>query len=178
MMSNTRTTPVVVALDFETADHEPDSACALGMVKVLGTEIADRLYTLIRPPRRKILFTHIHGLTWAMLREQPSFVEQWPRFADFLAEADYLVAHNAVFDRRVLYACCQAAAVPLPPAPFVCTVKGARQSIPISRHRLCDVCAHLGFDLDHHHAASDALAAARIYLYLREKGLPVEAMLI
>ena len=49
--------PVYVALDFETADYQPDSACAVGLAKVRGGEVVDTLYSLIRPPRRRILFT-------------------------------------------------------------------------------------------------------------------------
>ena len=56
--------PVYVALDFETADYQPDSACAVGLAKVRGGEVVDTLYSLIRPPRRRILFTWVHGITW------------------------------------------------------------------------------------------------------------------
>ena len=45
--------PVYVALDFETADYQPDSACAVGLAKVRGGEVVDTLYSLIRPPRRR-----------------------------------------------------------------------------------------------------------------------------
>ena len=31
--------PVYVALDFETADYQPDSACAVGLAKVRGGEV-------------------------------------------------------------------------------------------------------------------------------------------
>ena len=56
--------PVYVALDFETADYQPDSACAVGLAKVRGGEVVDTLYSLIRPPRRRVLFTWVHGITW------------------------------------------------------------------------------------------------------------------
>ena len=36
--------PVYVALDFETADYQPDSACAVGLAKVRGGEVVDTLY--------------------------------------------------------------------------------------------------------------------------------------
>ena len=40
------------AIDFETADYESDSACAVAVVTVENGEIADRFYRLIRPPRQ------------------------------------------------------------------------------------------------------------------------------
>ena len=39
------------AIDFETADRGPDSACAVGAVRVVGTRIVKRVRYLIRPPR-------------------------------------------------------------------------------------------------------------------------------
>ena len=57
--------PVYVALDFETADYQPDSACAVGLAKVRGGEVVDTLYSLIRPPRRRALHVlprhHVEG---------------------------------------------------------------------------------------------------------------------
>lgn len=67
--------PVYVALDFETADYQPDSACAVGLAKVRGGEVVDTLYSLIRPPRRRILFTWVHGITWKDVQDSPTFLE-------------------------------------------------------------------------------------------------------
>lgn len=169
---------VVVALDFETSDKYADSACALGMVRMENGSIVSSLYHLIRPPRSRVYFTEIHGLTWDMLKDQPTFAELWPQFSSFLEGAGLLVAHNASFDRRVLYSCCRACGVIAPSAPFACTVKGARTGLKLPHHRLNDVCEYLHIELNHHHADSDAMAAARIYLYLREHGLSDEQMLL
>src|SRR5690606_37465993 len=53
-----------VAIDFETADRLPDCACAVALVRVEDGEIRERFESKIRPPRRQMLFTHIHGLRW------------------------------------------------------------------------------------------------------------------
>src|SRR3954470_15840229 len=55
-----------VAIDFETADHAPDSACAVGLVRVEALRVVHRENLLIRPPRRRFLWTHVHGITWEM----------------------------------------------------------------------------------------------------------------
>lgn len=89
------------ALDFETADHGPDSACAVGVVRVERSEGVASATLHIRPPRPRVLFTHIHGLTWAMVEDAPPFAEAWPLLAPFLDGASVLAAHNAPFDRRV-----------------------------------------------------------------------------
>ena len=104
----------IVALDFETSGYAPDSACSLGMVRFGGDGAAATWHHLIRPPSRRVCFTHIHGLTWGMLRVQPSFAELWDEIGGFMAGAGLLVAHNAPFDRAVLEASCAAAGVHAP----------------------------------------------------------------
>ena len=67
-----------VALDFETADFKADSACAVGMARIEEGEVTGTFYRLIRPPRSRVMFTHIHGLTWPTLSKEIGFAELWP----------------------------------------------------------------------------------------------------
>ena len=60
-------------------------------------------------------------------------------------------------------------ALPMTGLPFLCTVKLARATWNLYPTKLPDVCRHLGLDLDHHDAASDANACARIVV---AAGLP------
>lgn len=159
-----------VALDFETADHGPDSACALGMALVEDGRIADTDYRLIRPPRRDFVFTGIHGIRWTDVADAPTFAEAWPGIRSFLERGEALVAHNAGFDRAVLRACCAAAGVRPPRRPFLCTVQLARAAWNVRPTRLPDVCRYLAIDLRHHDAASDAQACARILIAALEDG--------
>jgi DNA polymerase III subunit epsilon len=154
----------LVAIDFETADHGRDSACAVGLVRIEGGHLTGRAYHLIRPPRRRFRFTWVHGLTWDDVADAPTFAQLLPALHRFWAGADAFVAHNASFDQGVLRACCEAAGAAAPIMPFHCTVRAARSAWDLPKARLPDVCAHLGIDLDHHHAASDAEACARIAL--------------
>lgn len=170
--------PSCVAIDFETSNHAPHSACSLGMARIAGGRVVDSFYTLLRPPSSRVLFTEIHGLTWPMLKDAPTFGEIWPEVRKFLTGAAYLLAHNAPFDRRVLQACCRAADCPFPHIPFMCTLKGARRGLPLPSRRLDSVCGYFGIALEHHHAASDALACAEIYLRLRALGVTDKQMLI
>lgn len=152
------------AIDFETANPRPDSACAVGVVIVSGSQIVERLYHLIRPARGQFIFTGVHGLSWEDVRAAPTFAEVWPRIQERMGAVRFLAAHNAAFDRAVLSGCCAAYALPAVPLPFVCTVKVARQVWNIRPTRLPDVCARLGIALRHHHAESDAEACARIVI--------------
>ncbi len=161
---------VFTAIDFETADNGRDSACAVAAVVVADDVIVDRFCELIRPPRQRMLFTHIHGLAWEHVRDSPSFGEIWPGLRKYLICSEFLVAHNAPFDRGVLTACCHAAGVPLPRRRFVCTVQVARRTWDLPRNRLPDVCGHLGIPLTHHDPLSDAEACARIAIAARQAG--------
>ena len=156
------------AIDFETADYEPDSACAVGVVRVERGTIVARDALLIRPPRRQFVFTYVHGITWSMVADSPTFANAWKRIAPMLDGVDTLVAHNASFDKKVLNACCNSAGLAAPALPFLCTVQLARRRFGFYPTKLPDVCRQLGIQLKHHDAASDAEACARIVIAAQE----------
>jgi DNA polymerase-3 subunit epsilon len=153
-----------VAIDFETADYGPDSACAIGLVRVESLKVVRRKALLIRPPRSRFLFTHIHGITWEMVQDAAHFADVWNDLAPLLEGASTLVAHNAPFDRRVLAACCAAGGIRAPDLPFLCTVQVARRHWGQRPNDLPSVCRRLGIGLVHHDPGSDAEACARIVI--------------
>ena len=153
-----------VAIDFETADYSPDSACAVGLVRVEAVTVVRREALLIRPPRPRILFTHVHGITWEMVKDAARFADAWHTLSPLLAGASALVAHNAPFDRRVLAACCAAGGLRAPDLPFLCTVQLARRHWGLRPNDLPSVCRRLGIGLVHHDPGSDAEACARIVI--------------
>jgi DNA polymerase-3 subunit epsilon len=153
-----------VAIDFETADTFPDSACAVALVRVENLEIVTRQSCLIRPPRKRFLFSYLHGITWNRVADAPTFVEAWLKLTPLLDGIEFLAAHNAPFDRGVLAACCSAAGLPLPIHPFECTVALARREWGIFPTKLPFVCRRLGIPLVHHDPGSDAEACARIVI--------------
>ena len=156
-----------VAIDFETADYDSDSACAVALIRVEGAKVVQRKACLIRPPRPYFEFTWVHGITWRHVKDQPTFAERWPELLPLLDGAAFLAAHNATFDRKVLESCCAMAMVKMPPQSFVCTMKLARKAWALRPTKLPDVCRHLGLTLNHHDAESDAEACARIVLAAR-----------
>lgn len=153
-----------VALDFETADNGGDSACAMGIVRVENGEVVLREHYLIRPPRKQMFFTHIHGIRWSDVANQPTFGELWSRVRDRFDGVDFISAHNASFDRRVLYASCETYGLVPPPQPFLCTVDLARKIWNIRPTKLPNVCQFLNIELNHHDALSDASACAQIVI--------------
>lgn len=159
-----RTSDTFVAIDFETADRHSDSACAVGLVRVEAGEVAEVVHRLIRPPRNSFEHSWVHGITWDQVATAPAFVEVWAEIERLTHGCDFLCAHNAGFDKKVLQVGLGAAGHPVLGTPFHCTVQLARRTWKLPRHNLPTLCAHLGIALDHHNAASDAEACARIVL--------------
>lgn len=161
-----------VALDFETANNSRDSACALAVVRVEDGRVVAERCRLIRPPTATFLFTGIHGITWRHVRDEPTFDGVWPDLAELIHGVDFLVAHNAPFDRGVLRACCERYGFAPPELPWLDTVRAAKKRWGLPRNRLPDVCDHLGIALQHHDPASDARACALIAVAVGEAHYP------
>ncbi|MCP4648168.1 MAG: helix-turn-helix domain-containing protein [bacterium] len=162
--------PTFAAIDFETADYHRDSACALAIAHVQDGQIVRETSFLIRPPRRRFVFTYLHGITWKDVADQPTFGDLWPSIRRELSGLDFLAAHNASFDRGVLFACCEGAGCSPPPLEFLCTVRVARHVWGFSPATLSHVCSQLRIGLRHHDPVSDAKACARILLKALKSG--------
>ena len=158
------------AIDFETANHSRDSACAVGVAIVQAGQILPLKRYLIRPPTPEFSFTCIHGLTWRDVRDAPTFSQVWKDLFPVLASVNFLAAHNASFDRSVLNACCESYRLRRPAQSFVCTVQIARSIWNIRPTKLPDVCRRLSISLTHHEAGSDAEVCARIVLAAYKSG--------
>jgi DNA polymerase-3 subunit epsilon len=168
----TQPTCSYAAIDFETADYEHDSACSVAIVKVRDGEIVSRWHRLIKPPRQEFVFTYLHGIDWPRVADQPTFGELWPEFSQQLENVPFLAAHNAGFDKAVLFACCARARIEPPKTPFKCTVLMARETWDIFPTKLPNVCRFLNITLNHHNAESDAEACARIVLAAMQASRP------
>ena len=164
-----------VAIDFETANHHRDSACAVGLAVGRGGRIEVVRSFLIRPPTPQFAFTWIHGLRWEDVRDAPTFGELWPTLRAWIDNAEFLAAHNALFDRSVLDACCARYRLRAQRMRFTCTVQLARSQWGIYPTRLPDVCRRLRIPLRHHDSGSDAEACARIVLVAEAEGMAAPA---
>lgn len=169
---------IFVAIDFETSGRYAHSACSLGLARFEKGKLVDEYYTLIKPPSSSIMFSNIHGLKWKDLKNAPLFQDIWKEASAFMNGADYLAAHNAPFDQRILNACCEFYECQAPEQKFLCTLKGAKRALPIEYHNLQAVSDYFGFELDHHNAASDARACGMILCKLLKMGLEPNDMLL
>lgn len=152
-----------IALDFETANREPSSACALGLAVVEGVEVVETRAWLIDPVADfDWMNTRIHGIDADDVAGERTFDEVWDEVAPLLAGAR-MIAHNAGFDANVLRACARRYHVGLPAIEYLCTVTLARRAMPyLYNHKLDTVCDACGIELVHHDAGSDAEGCARV----------------
>ncbi|MDF2501313.1 MAG: hypothetical protein K0Q77_2027 [Anaerosporomusa subterranea] len=165
---NNRVQPVIsqtfTAIDFETANHQRNSACQLGIVVVENGTIVDTQSWLIKPPSTTFTFTDIHGITYEVVKNQPSFQELWPTIQPYIGNR-ILAAHNATFDISVLRAVLSHYRLPAPEFQVIDSLAVARRIWPyLPNHKLNTVASHLNFQFQHHDAANDARACAEIIL--------------
>lgn len=95
-----------IAMDFETANAKPYSACSLALVMVRDSRIVGEYYTLIQPETdffwRNIQIHKIHPQD---VVDAPKFPDVWQQINQYFNPQSLIVAHNAAFDNKVLAEC-------------------------------------------------------------------------
>ena len=156
----------ILAIDFETANASFCSACSIGYCSWENGEIIRQEEILIRPHARYNFFsagnTMIHGLK----KSDCERADQWPYvFNEIYRYFDnsIIVAHNAPFDLKVLMSINRLYGIEMDDFPFFDTVYLSRKMYPnLPNHKLNTVCEYVGFELNHHHAGSDAFGCMAI----------------
>ncbi|GAA3339897.1 hypothetical protein GCM10017714_17440 [Curtobacterium pusillum] len=157
------------AIDFETANSSPASACSVGLVKVRAGKVVERASWFIRPPLGHDAFlewnTRIHGIVESDVQHAKGWAEQYPDIVAF-ADGDVLVAHNARFDMGVIAGGCSATGVELAEHHSMCSLQVARKTYTLDSYRLPMAARAAGFEgFQHHDAAADAEACAAIVVH-------------
>jgi DNA polymerase-3 subunit epsilon len=156
------------AIDFETANSQRGSVCAVGLARVVNGEIVERASWLIKPPSGVDHFeprnVGIHGIRAqdvVTARDWETSLASIFRFAD----GGHFVAYNAKFDASVMRAATDATGIDLPQHEFYCALELAQGHLDLPRHRLNDVADHLNLPpFEHHEAGADAIACASVVL--------------
>jgi DNA polymerase-3 subunit epsilon len=170
------------AIDFETANPQRASVCAVGVVKVRDGVVVDSLSTLVQPPPGHETFAPmnvgVHGIRPRDVVGAPTWDEVYPAVAA-LAGPDVLVAHNASFDRSVLTRANQAVGLPVPSSTWLCTRDTAKDVLDLPSYRLPDVSRALGLAPHaHHDAAADARQCALVLVALHRRRGPAGPSLV
>jgi len=152
--------PALVCLDTETATlGGAPHLVELGAVRVVEGEVADHFVALVRPlvpidPDA----TAIHGIRDEDVDGAEPAPDVLARFLAWLDD-DWMAAHNAPFDARVLAFELARAGLVAPPQPVLDSLRLARRLLPDAPdHRLETLREHLGLEEgEHHRALPDAV---------------------
>ena len=144
-------------IDVETSGFRPGQARIIS-VAALGLDadgqVEQSLVSLLNPgvdPGP----THVHGLTAAMLEDQPQFADIVGALAE-VVRGRTLVAHNVAFDYAFLAAEAELADAELPVDTVMCTVELARRlDLGVDNLRLETLAAHWGVIQERPHDAFD-----------------------
>lgn len=133
------------------------------------TEI-DRWATMVRlrRPWERLGPRRIHGIRRRDLRGAPRTDDALRQLQQHL-DGVVFTAHNASFDAGFLEEAARRSGVPLELGPRLCTLRLSRRLDPERSlsHRLADLCARYGVDLDRpHDALEDAIATAAVLPHL------------
>lgn len=161
-----------IAMDFETANRYPESACSLALVMVRDNKIVDRFYTVINPQMpfdaRNI---KIHDITADDVKDAPTMAEVWSKIKDLYQPGMLVAAHNARFDTNVMKKSLARYGIDEPHYLVIDTLKTSKTFEPnLTNHKLDTVSNALGVKLWHHHnALSDSEACAGILIKQNQK---------
>lgn len=144
-------------IDVETSGFRPGQARIISLA-VFGLdadgEVEQSVVSLLNPgvdPGP----THVHGLTAAMLEDQPQFADIASDVIDVL-RGRTLVAHNVAFDYAFLAAEAELADIELPVDSVMCTVELARRlDLGLDNLRLETLAAHWSVTQERPHDAFD-----------------------
>ena len=154
-----------VVIDVETSGFRPGDARIVSLAALAldaDGRVVQSVVSLLNPgvdPGP----THVHGLTAAMLEDQPQFTDIAGDVVELL-RGRTLVAHNVAFDYAFLAAEAEIADAELPVDTVMCTVELARRlQLGVENLRLETLAAHWGVtQLRPHDAFDDAVVLSRV----------------
>lgn len=159
-------------MDFETANHLPESACSLAIVLVRDNQIIDRFYSVINP---QMAFDanniKVHQITVDDVKTAPTMAEVWPKIAGLYQPGMLVAAHNARFDTNVMRRSLARYGIAEPHYSVIDSLTTSQKFEPnLPNQQLNTVSEALAINLWHHHnALSDAEACAEILIKQEKK---------
>lgn len=156
------TSPDFMVIDVETACSRTSSICQVGVVGFTDGRVTFEYETLIDPCDEFHPFNiSVHGINRHHVRGKPKFKDLHATLSHQL-NGRITVAHST-FDRGALSAACSLHQKIMIDTRWLDSVTVARRAWPeLSSHRLNVLASHLGIELQHHDALSDARAAGMV----------------
>lgn len=158
-----------ICVDIENPNTRGNSICSIGIIIVKDNKIIDKKYSLINPEDRfDINNSKITGLTFADVKDAPTFKEYWRSIKD-LFKNNIIVGHNITYDLSVISKALERYGIAVPAFNYYCTLKLSRKYINTNNYSLNSLCDLLKINLDNHHnALEDALSSQEIFEYINK----------
>lgn len=160
------------ALDVETANHDRDSICQIGVAFVRHDNSILTWKTYVDPQVDRWVFTGLHGISAQTVAGAPTFAEVMVLLRKALQ--GLTVYQHSNFDCSAITAACEKAMMSPPSWDWQDSVQVARRAWPELRgnggHGLANLKAVLSLSFQHHDAGDDARAAAEVVLLAEQVG--------
>lgn len=147
-----------VALDFETANSSPTSACSLGIICASNGKVVLEKYYLINPLEEfNDINVSIHNITYDDVCNEKTFPELWDEIYSII-DGNIVFAHNAYFDMTVLKSILNKYNLKWPNIKIGCTLMLSRICFKdtLKSFKLSNISSYLEVEHNHHNAFSDA----------------------
>lgn len=165
-----------IAIDFETANKDRISACAIGLAFMKDNLIVDSDYYYINPPK-EVAFssfnTGIHGIEKEDVKYWKTFDKLWEDDLKNHFNNNLIVLHNASMDASVLKKLFEYYNITNVDIQYVCTMSIAKKlGYPA---KLVDLCRKFDITIEKHHdPTSDAVACAEIAGCYLDNGIDIK----
>ncbi len=162
-----------IAIDFETANNERISACALGLAFVKDNVLVNSESYYIKPPEGTIFSSRhvdIHGITEEDIEYSDKFDELWMKELSLFFNENLLVLHNASMDASILRNLLEFYQVAEYNINYACTMNIAKKlNYPT---KLTELCNRFNIEIERHHDPKyDAIACAEVASKFIELGI-------
>jgi DNA polymerase III subunit epsilon len=158
-----------VAIDFETANFDRASVCAIGTTTVLDGVVRNTATSFVTPPTGlDFTNTYLHGIGPQHVNGAPTWPEALQRLSA-AANGLPLVAYSP-FDKGVFNAANALTGVSVPDMRFLDALALVRHHCDLPSNKLPAVVRHFALpDFNHHEAGADSHACALITLRIAEE---------
>lgn len=166
-----------IAIDFETANYYKNSACSVGLVRLIDGKETDSVYSLIHPAKMYFIpeWTEtIHHISYDDVRDKPYFPEVWDTIVmPFINKTPDipLVAHNEnMFDMPVIKNCCEYFGMEVPKLEYFDSLIVAKKTWPdLESHRLTALGEYFKIEYLAHDALEDSRTCGQIIKFAADK---------
>lgn len=159
-----------ICIDIETGNSKSVSACALGFVKVVNSEIVETKSFLIKPVGGHApLQSRVHGITSEDTDDKPDFGELYQEIKEIF---QHTVVGHGLFNEQVLNALAKHFGLDLE-FDYIDSSALAKKRLPdLSNHKLKTLVEHFdGPAFKDHDVEDDARACAHVFIRLYREDL-------